>query len=60
MDLIFSECVQLTKEFEELLKLLRDLNDCNFSLKENAKTEENIPLIAKIVLKKNAKTVIYI
>ena len=33
MDLIFGECVQLKKEFEELLKILKDLNVCNFCLK---------------------------
>ena len=33
MDLIFGECVQLKKEFEELLKILKDLNVFNFCLK---------------------------
>ena len=37
MDLIFGECVQLRKEFEELLKILKDLIDCNFCLKEKCK-----------------------
>ena len=55
MDLIFSECVQLTKEFEELLKLLRDLNDCNFSLKEKCKNCRKYTFNCKDCFKEKCK-----
>ena len=55
MDLIFGECVQLRKEFEELLKILRDLNDCNFCLKEKCKNCRKYTFNCKDCFKEKCK-----
>ena len=55
MDLIFSECIQLRKEFEELLKILRDLNDCNFCLKEKCKNCRKYTFNCKDCFKEKCK-----
>ena len=55
MDLIFSECIQLRKEFEILLKILRDLNDCNFCLKEKCKNCRKYTFNCKDCFKEKCK-----
>ena len=55
MDLIFGECVQLRKEFEELLKILRDLNDCNFCLKAKCKNCRKYTFNCKDCFKEKCK-----